>query len=140
MINLPDGESQKIPEGKYQFVVIKEPELRKKESASTGKEFVAVTFVFKLTDNMGNVRQHKESLLPWDYRYTDLLLAFGAKRGKDGKVHLGEQESLVGMTFDAEIIHEPDRNDSSKTWARIAGIKVEGDKVEAEEEDQDIPF
>jgi len=135
MSNLPEGEPQRIPEGQYQFKVIEEPELRKKTSASTGDDFTTVKFSFELTDGEGNIRYHKESFVPWDYRYTDLLLAFGATRKKDGKVHLSEQKSVVGKTFEAEIIHEPDKNDSSKMWARVAKIKVE-----TEEEDEDIPF
>lgn len=139
MSGLPNYEPQRIPVGKYRFMVTEEPELRKKTSGATGKDFVSVKFSFKTTDDSGNIRYYKESFLPWDDRYRDLLLAFGAKKDKDGKVHLSEQESVVGKTFDADIIHEEDRNDSSKTWARIAHIKVEGGKAEVEEED-DIPF
>lgn len=143
MTNLPDHEPQRIAEGYYQFQVVEEPELRKKESAATGKEFVSIKFSFKLIDRDDNISYHKESFIPWDTRYGELLLALGAKKDKSGKVHLSEQGSIVGKIFEAEIKHEPDKNDSSKTWARIANISVEGkkpEKIEAEEEDQDIPF
>ena len=140
MTNLPDHEPQRIPIGHYQFKVMEEPELRKKTSPSTGKDFVAVKFSFKLIAGDGNIRYHKESFLPWDDRYRDLLLAFGAKKDKDGKVHLSEQDSVVGKTFEAEIIHEPDRNDSSKMWARVAKIKVDGSSQADGEEEDDVPF
>ena len=145
-MGLPTYEPQQVPEGRYKFQVIEEPEKRKKTSPKTGTEFVTVLFSFKLTDEDGNVRYHKESLVPWSDSYRDLLLAFGAKPDKKGNVHLGDEVAIVGKEFEAEISHEPDRDDSTKTWSRIANIKVEGQQdvppppEEEPEEGEKIPF
>ena len=92
-------------------------------------------------DELGNIRYHKESLVPWNPGYRDLLLAFGAKPDKKGNVHLGDEASVVGKEFDAEIIHEPDNNDPQKNWSRIANIKLDDDVPPPEEEpDEPVPF
>jgi len=139
-MSLPPHEPQQVPEGHYRFQVIKEPEQRKHTSNATGKDFISITFSFKLEDPNGNIRYHKESILPWEGRYKDLLLAFGAEEDKDGKVHLSEQAQIIGKIFEAEIIHEPDRNDSSKSWSRIANIKTNDDVPPPAEEEDEVPF
>lgn len=142
-MHLPPHEPQQAPEGHYLFKVMEEPELRKKTSPSTGNEFVTVGFNFKLTDENGNSRYHRESFVPWDKRYRDLLIAFGAQEDKQGKVHLSEQATVIGRTFEADIIHEEDKDDPTKTWSRIARIKTNDDVPppdEPNESEDEIPF
>ena len=143
-MGLPTYEPQQVPEGRYKFQVITEPEKIKKTSPKTGTEFVTVKFSFKLTDDDGGVRYHKESLVPWSDSYRDLLLAFGAKPDKKGNVHLGDEVAIVGKEFDAEIIHEPDKDDATKSWSRVANIKLDNDipppeKIE-DPGDEKVPF
>lgn len=144
-MGLPPYEPQQVPEGHYKFQVIAEPERRKKTSPATGNDFITILFSFKITDEDGNVRYHKESLVPWADSYRDLLLAFGAKPDKKGVVHLGDEIGVMGKEFEAEIIHEPDKDDSRKTWSRIANIKLDDDvpppeKIKEPKEDDDLPF
>ena len=144
-MGLPTYEPQQVPEGHYKFQVITEPEKIKKTSPKTGTEFITVKFSFKLTDDEGGVRYHKESLVPWSDSYRDLLLAFGAKPDKKGNVHLGDEVAIVGKEFDAEIIHEPDKDDATKSWSRVANIKLDNDipppeKIKEPKEDDEVPF
>ena len=132
---LPSHVPQKLPEGKYTFKVSKEYEKRKHTNAQ-GDPFVSVTFFFKVDDGSGMPRDHRESLLPWEERYGDLLLALGGTKDDKGQVHLSETGDIVGKKFRAEIKHEPDRDDSTKTWARIVNIEV---PEEVEDEDG-VPF
>ena len=141
-MGLPTYEPQQVPEGHYKFQVIAEPEKRKKTS-SGGNEFTTILFSFKLTDEDGGVRYHKESLIPWNPVYRDLLLAFGAKPDKKGNVHLGDEITVVGQIFEAEIIHEPDKDDPRKSWSRIANIKLDNqdnDVPPPEKPEDEVPF
>ncbi len=142
-MTLPPYEPQQVPEGHYKFKVMAEPEKRKKTS-SGGREFITILFSFKLIDNHENVRYHKESFIPWDDRYRDLLLAFGAKADKNGKVHLGEKDSVLGKVFEAEIVHQVDKQDTTKVWSRIVKIKIDEQEdvpePETPEEDDEVPF
>ena len=142
-MGLPPYEPQQVPEGHYRFKVVAEPERRKKVSPATGNEFITILFSFKVTDELGNTRNHKESFVPWDDRYRDLLLAFGAKPDKKGNVHLGDEDNeipVVGKEFEANIIHEQDKDDSTKTWSRIAHIKTNDDVPPPEKIDDEVPF
>lgn len=142
-MGLPPYEPQQVPEGHYKFKVMAEPE-RRKRTSGRGTEFVTILFSFKLVDELGNVRYHKESFIPWDDRYRDLLLAFGAKSDKDGKVHLSEQESVLGKVFEAEITHQVDKQDTKKIWSRISNIKVDEQEDVPEpdglKDDEEVPF
>jgi len=143
-MGLPPYEPQQVPEGHYKFKVMAEPK-KTKRTSSGGNDFVSVKFSFKLMDELGNIRYHKESLVPWNPGYRDLLLAFGAKPDKKGNVHLGDEAGVVGKEFDAEIIHEPDKDDPKKSWSRIANIKLDDDipppeKLKEPKEDDEVPF
>ena len=131
---LPSFTPRKIPEGKYTFTISKEYEKRKHTNAQ-GDPFVSVTFFFKVDDGSGSPREHKESLLPWEDRYGDLLLALGGKRDEKGQIHASELVDIVGKKFQAEIKHEPDKYDPDKSWARIVNIET----PESDEEDE-VPF
>ena len=144
-MGLPPYEPQQVPEGHYRFKVMAEPEKKKKTSPVSGNDFITILFSFKITDEDGNVRYHKESLVPWTDNYRDLLLAFGAKPDKKGNVHLGDETEIVGKEFEADIIHEPDKDDPRKSWSRIANIKLDDDipppeKIKEPEEEDEVPF
>jgi hypothetical protein len=121
-MSLPPHEPRKLPEGRYTFKVAKEPEKNRKQ----GKEgpFVAVKFFFKVQDSLGNVRDHIESILPWEDRYRDILLALGGEEDEMGAVHLGDMIDIIGKKFKAYIKHVPDKDDRTKTWARIASVEI----------------
>jgi len=144
---LPPYQPQRLPEGQYTFIISGEPELRK--FTGTNKDFVTVKFFFRVEDATGNVRNHMESFLPWEPRYKDILLAIGGTEDDQGAVHLHETGEIIGKRFTAEIIHEEDKKDSSKTWARIANVELPEQKKEEEaptsmssdnEPEDDIPF
>ena len=132
MSDLPSWRPSKHPEGRFEFMIKEEPEKRRHNSG-TEREFISVKFTFRTRDSMGEIRTHIESIVPWDEKYRNLLLALGGEEDEKGEVHLNEMVDIVGQTFDAEIIHEPDRDDSSKSWARIANIKI------PERDDEDVP-
>lgn len=144
---LPPYQPQRLPEGQYTFIISGEPELRK--FTGTNKDFVTVKFFFRVEDATGNVRNHMESFLPWEPRYKDILLAIGGTEDDQGVVHLHETDEILGKSFTAEIIHEEDKKDSSKIWARIANVELPEQKKEEEapasmsnddEPEDDIPF
>jgi len=137
MSNLPDYEPQKLPEGSYVFTLKEEPE--KRRQAGKAGDFISVKFVFKVSGNNINPgRQHVERFVPWDEKYGQLLEALGGKRGNDGRVHLSESVGIVGQSFHADIIHVPDNDDPTKSWARLSNIRaLENEGIE---EEDDIPF
>ena len=144
---LPDSESIRIPIGSYRFQIMKEPDARKKTGQS-GKKFTSIFFNFKAINEAGGKFEHMESILAFEDRYNDLLLALGAEE-INGRLS-GKTVDPVGMMFNADIVHEPDKNDSTKTWARITKIKpIMDESAEVDhqkeietpsEEDDEIPF
>jgi len=145
-MSLPSYQPQRLAEGQYTFTISKEPEQRKHSGAK--QDFVSVTFFFRAEDSYGNTKSHVESLLPWEPRYKDVLLAIGGVEDEQGEVHLHETEDIVGKSFTAEIVHEEDKRDSSKTWARIVNIEPPGGREEEDvpmpngsgEADDEVPF
>jgi len=135
---LPDYEKTRIPEGHYKFQIVAEPEKRGHVSQATGKKFVSIHFKFKATDADGEVFDHSESMLAFEDKYADLLMALGATEIK-GNLS-GKTIEPVGMMFQANIVHEQDKNDSSKTWARLANIQDADNQMGfTTESDDDIP-
>ena len=133
MSELPSYQPRKLPEGRYTFKIDQEPERRRHQGE--GGEFISITFSFKVQAQNGDVRNHRESILPWEDRYRDILLALGGEEDEAGNVHLGEMFDIIGKKFTARIKHEPDRNDSSKSWARITDIELNREQ----EADEDVP-
>lgn len=132
---LPDGERLRIPEGRYDFEIISEPEKRGHTSQTTEKKFVSIKFELKAISSNGDEFHVYESMLTFDDRYIDLLIALGAKE-VNGKMS-GKTIDPVGMTFQGDIIYEKDKNDSSKTYSRIINIgAVESDEVKPKEKDR----
>lgn len=145
-MNLPPHQPRKLPEGRYRFTVSKEPE--KKWRGMEPDRFISVTFFFKAETPDGNARNHTESILPWDDKYRDILLAIGGEEDSSGEVHLSEAIDIIGKQFIARIKHEPDKDDPEKSWARISNIETGVEKSEdvpppangVEEDDPEIPF
>jgi len=142
MTTLPPSQSRQLAEGRYTFTLSKEPEKRRK-TGREGKEFIAVTFFFRAEDDNGNMRYHTESLVPWDDRYRSVLLALGGKPDEKDDVHLDDVD-VIGQSFEANIIHEPDKDDPMKKWARIANIAVpdveEDVPLPVNDEEDEVPF
>ncbi len=146
---LPDSERTRIPVGSYKFQIMKEPDARRKTGQS-GKGFTTILFILKATNEAGETFDHMESILAFEERYDDLLLVLGATDIK-GRLS-GKTIEPVGMMFNAEIVHEPDKNDPRKSWARMVNIRgLEEGKPEPVEtlkdtmldkpdEDDDVPF
>lgn len=133
MSSLPSYQPRRLPEGRYRFTIKKEPD--KVWRGSEPNRFIAVTFFLKAEAPDGSVRDHTESVLPFDEKYRDILFALGGLEDEAGEVHIGEMVDIVGKSFVAHIRHEPDKNDSSKSWARIVDVEV---KKEASK-DEDVP-
>lgn len=138
----PDFEPTRIPEGKYTFTVKGQPELHRRQGQ---REFVSPTYTFEAVDEAGNTYRHKESFVPWEERYRDLLLVMGGTPDEKGRVH-GSDLDPDGKSFRATIVHEPDKKDSEKSWARIRDIQMvdadwpKGEKAQPPEDDDDLPF
>ena len=129
----PDYVPRQLPEGSYTFTLKKKPEKRWK--GEEGNKFITITFTFRVSgEEISNEWQHTESCLGGDERYSQILEALGGEKSPDGRVHLGKVniEDYLGRGFDADIVHEPDKDDPRKKYARITNIKaIDGD---------DIPF
>ncbi len=144
---LPDSERTRIPVGSYQFQVMKEPDARHVPGQDK-KGYTRILFILKATNEAGEIFDHVESILAFEERYDDLLIALGAKEVK-GRLS-GKTIEPIGMMFKAEIAYEPDKNDSSKTWARMVNIRgLEDEQSEPvelkkdasiEEDDDSCPF
>lgn len=136
-MSLPPYQPRRLPEGEYIFTISKEPE--KKWKGIEPNKFIAITFYFKAEAPNGSIRNHVESILPWDDKYRDLLLAVGGEEDDAGEIHLSEMFDVIGKVFKARIVHEQDKDDPSKSWARISGIEVPK-KKSAQEEDVPPPI
>ena len=139
-MTLPDYEPRRIPEGRYQFTVIEEPEQRRHRGEKG--EFISVTFKFEAKNDDG-VKSHMESFLPWEERYGLLAEAFGAPQEGD-RFRMSQLERITGKMFYATIRNEPDRKDPSKTWPRITEIEIpqglEDDDIPPIKGDAEVPF
>lgn len=140
MTEWPLPEKQKIPEGHYQFRLNREPELKsfnyKDGQGNEAKGRKLVIFAVGLNES-GEFRI-TDSFVPWDDRYADLCAALGVEHGRDIKV--------TGKVFEATVRHEPDKNDSSKTWPRLtnitASVDFNGSREPAPKDSagDDVPF
>jgi hypothetical protein len=124
-MKFPAPENVKIPEGHYKFRLNREPELKKVRYTKDGieKEFVKVVIYATGLNEEGEFKI-ADAFMPFEDRYTELLAALGVEHSKDVDV--------AGSTFEADIVHEPDKKDPLKSWPRIAHIMTKPD--------DDIPF
>ena len=135
-MSLPDYQPSRLPEGEYRFVIT-DYEKRKHDGGA-----ITVKFTFKVEMPRGGYRQHVESIGVWEDRYRDLLLAIGGSEDEQGIPHLSEMQmaDVIGSSFKAAILHEQDKDDSSKTWARVADVRVPVVESLAPQEEEDVPM
>lgn len=144
MNSLPPYQPRKLAEGRYQFTISKEPD--KIWRGTEPNRFIVVTFFFKAEAPNGTVRNHTESIRPFDDKYQDMLYALGGKEDETGNAHLSEMIDIIGKQFYARIKHDPDKDDPTKTWARIIDIEIPEKEIEdvpppaKDEEDPEVPF
>ena len=131
---LPPYEPQLVPEGHYTFKVSEDYEKRKGE-----KDGLYIIFKFKIVNNSGEIRKYNDIFVPWEERYRDLLIAFGAEKDEKGQVHLGDI-SIIGKQFEADIVHVKDPSDPTKIRDKIANIKLEDDVPPPEKSEDEVPF
>jgi hypothetical protein len=123
MPQLPRFESNKAPEGHYQFRITK-LEVRPftyqtKSGKRTSKK------IYLECQALGESGEHQviDSMLPWEDRYGEFLKALHVEHSADIE--------LNGSIFEGDIKHEIDRKNPSKSYARIVNITAH---------DDDIPF
>jgi len=121
---LVDYEQTRIPEGHYSFQIKTDSEKRK-HPGKNNKDFVSIKFFLRATNDSGQSFDHQESLLSFEDRYHDLLVALGAEE-KDGRLS-GSTIDPSGMIFQADIVYEADKTDPTKSWARLVNIKTADD-------------
>ena len=138
MNGLPPYEPNRLPEGHYHFIISEEPQ-KDSRRRDDGKVTTTVKMSFRVEVRSG-FRRHRESIGVWEDRYRDLLFAIGATEDENGDPHLSQTTDVVGRNFDADIIHEPDKNDPTKFWARIANIEVPPREAKNTEEEEDVPM
>jgi len=155
----PDKQFKLTPEGHYTFVV----EEYEKRKTDRGKVFI----IFKLTAVAPNGERSRtsEAFWPWEERWGHVLLALGGEKDETGRVHLADEDNIIGREFAGDIKHEPDKKRPDITRTRIINIisieedgmgfsggesvecREDGDEVDdvprpkgEEEDDSEIPF
>ena len=136
----PDAEKTKAPEGHYSFKITREAEI-KTFTDSKQKKNHRIILATQACGPDGTYYV-TDSFVPWEPRYADLKAALGIE-------HASGNIEVLGMVFEADIKHEPDKADPTKSYARIANIVIPPDpkqgtlpSEETEETDpgDDIPF
>lgn len=123
-------ETELAPEGRYLFEITDDPEQRE------GRKGVKY-FVLKLAINFkdGSRRKFYQNIGPWEERYGDFLIALGGKKDDEGIIDLGDIE-LVGMEFEAEVVHVKDQKDPLITRERLENIKQKGSFADLDFDDE----
>jgi len=137
-MGLPDFQPTRLPEGEYRFIITDYE--KKKHPRADGGVSVTVKFTFKVELPGGSPRRHIESIACWEDRYGDLLLAIGGTKDENGTAHLSETNEVIGSSFRAAIIHERDKDDSTKTWARVNDIRIPYAENSVSNEEEDVPM
>lgn len=131
----PEGKA-KIPEGHYSFRLNKEPELRKftyHDKAGAEREgHKIIVYAVGIGDN--GEYPIADAIAAFEDRYRDLCLALGVEHGRDIQV--------AGAYFDADVKHELDRKDPTKSYPRLYNIRKRGDvpDIGPEPPGDDVPF
>ena len=116
-----------IPPGHYTFTLNKEPELKTNDKGTR-------RLILYVVGDPGN-HQHMESFVPWVPEYEDLCRALNVEHGRDIQ--------MEGASFEADIIHEANPKEPSKSYARLKNIMKTGEFMGGEgppDEEDDIPF
>jgi len=126
----------KIPEGHYSFRLNREPEIKhypytdKNGNQQEGTK--VVIYAIGLAEDGGSF-SIADAFLPFEQRYRDLCASLGVEHGRDIQAE--------GSVFEADIVHEPDKKDPTKSWPRIVNIAVQEDVPPTPNgEGEDIPF
>jgi hypothetical protein len=130
----PKPENEKIPEGHYQFQLNREPEFKKFTYVKDGADKEG-TKIIVYAVGLGEKGQFsaRDAIATWDQRYADLCAALHVEHGRDIR--------MAGAVFEADVIHEMDRKDPTKSWPRLINIAATGDAPRSGEGDgDDIPF
>jgi len=137
MSTWPEYEGKKkIPEGHYQFRINKEPELQafdyKDPQTGEPKKGRRIR-LYAIGINSEGEFPMSDQITVWDERYEDLKNALGVEHGQEIRV--------TGSYFEADIVHEMDKKDPTKSWPRLTNIRPNGDIPEARKPSgDDIPF
>lgn len=142
-MEFPEYENRTVPEGHYTIRLHRS--IGDKTTAieeffyktSSGQEKVGRKLrIAAMAESEGGEFAIFESIPVWDVRYRDLLAALNIEHGHDIEPE--------GLTFEADIKHEPDRKDPAKSWPRIVNIvpHLEGSEFPEGESsgEEDIPF
>jgi hypothetical protein len=137
-MRFPEYEGKKkIPAGHYQFRLNKEPELIAfpYKDAKTGEEKKGHKIkLYAVGINSAGEFSVIDQIPAWDPRYADLLKALQIEHGRDIQVE--------GSVFEADIIHEADKTDPTKSYPRIVKIIPTSDIPQGKDVGggDDIPF
>jgi len=125
----------KIPEGHYSFRMNREPELKsfpykdKDGNAKSGRKI----FIYAIGLNEHGEFPIVDAIVAWEERYADLCKALGVEHGRD--------LVMAGSRFEADIIHETDKTDPTKSYPRLTNITAVADIPSSTGPgDEDIPF
>ena len=124
----------KIPVGHYSFRLNREPELKsfpyvKDGNAKSGRKIVIYAIGLNKTGEFPVV----DAIVAWEERYADLCKALGVEHGRD--------LVMAGSRFEADIIHETDKMDPTKSYPRLTNIIAVADiPASTGPGDEDIPF
>ena len=124
----------KIPVGHYSFRMNREPELKsfpymKDGNAKSGRKIV----IYAIGLNEHGEFPVVDAIVAWEERYVDLCQALGVEHGRD--------LVMAGSRFEADIIHEPDKTDPTKSYPRLTNIIAVADiPPSTGPGDEDIPF
>lgn len=125
----------KIPIGHYSFRLNREPELKsfpykdKDGNAKSGRKIVIYAIGLNETGEFPVV----DAIVAWEPRYADLCKALGVEHGRD--------VVMAGSRFEADIVHEADKVDATKSYPRLTNITAVADiPPSTGPGDEDIPF
>lgn len=128
----------KIPVGHYSFRMNVEPKLEsfpykdQAGNAKSGRRIVVYAIGLSLGPDAGEFSV-VDRITAWEQRYADLLQALGVEHGRD--------LVMAGSRFEADIIHEPDKTDPTKSYPRLTNITAVVDiPPSTGPGDDDIPF
>ena len=122
MTNFPEPEGYKlIPEGHYEFRINKEPILKgftykdREGNEKQGRKMV----VYAVGLNDEGEFSVIDNIATFEPRYRELCEALKVEHGKDIQV--------TGAIFEADVKHEPSKNDPTKIFPRLVNITGKGD-------------
>ena len=120
-----------FPEGTYLFTVTQAPE---KFRTETGK----IRYVWRFNTTIeGRPKAYRESFMAWMLK--PLLKALECQEVVSDEFEW-EPDEQVGKIVWGTIVHEPDRKNPDKKWARMTDIQSTKEKAQIEEEKEGIPF